>query len=227
LFLPFAQLDSRLSRQYAGTGLGLTLVKRMAHMLEGQVAVESELNRGSRFTLRIPWRREPSAQAARQQALPALFASPFAQSANPGLEPGLPPPTVAAAVSRSSSVAPVILLVEDNPINTTMMKDYLLQKGFQVLVATHGEEAISAVKYHTPDLILMDVQMPGMDGLEATRRIKADPRFRLLPIIALTALAMPGDRERCLAAGADGYFAKPSRLADLIGVIRQHLQKRS
>jgi CheY-like chemotaxis protein len=91
----------------------------------------------------------------------------------------------------------------------------------------NGEEAVHAVNTNPPDLVLMDVQMPGMDGLEATRRIKADPRWRHIPIITLTALAMPGDRERCLSAGADGYFAKPSRLADVLALIRSQLEMTS
>jgi signal transduction histidine kinase/ActR/RegA family two-component response regulator len=211
LFQPFVQLDSSLSRQFAGTGLGLSLVRRMALILDGEVTVESELNRGSHFIIRLPWHPEPR-PGSRPDTLPVDA-------------PPAPPKALAAPTFRLSSDRPLILLAEDNPVNITMMKGYLEQKGFRLLIAMNGQEAIHAVQLTTPALILMDIQMPGMDGLEATRRIKGNPAFQHIPIIALTALAMPGDRQRCLAAGADDYFAKPSRLAVLLEVIHKQLDQ--
>ena len=120
--------------------------------------------------------------------------------------------------------APTILLAEDNAANSITVADYLLNKGYQVVVARSGLEAIGRAREVQPDLIVMDIQMPGMDGLEATRRIRADASLAGIPIIALTALAMPGDRERCLAAGANAYLSKPVRLKDLIVAIAAHLQ---
>jgi len=114
---------------------------------------------------------------------------------------------------------PVILLAEDNQANITTMADYLLVKGYQVVVARNGAEAIEQAMELQPDLILMDIQMPGMDGLETTRRIRADGELADIPLIALTALAMPGDRERCLEAGANDYLSKPVSLKGLVAAI--------
>ena len=222
LFQPFVQLDSSLSRQFAGTGLGLSLVKRMALMHGGRVSVETQLNHGSRFTIWIPWEKDSDLAPADPRNLPA---PPAPGHPPPSPAPaGAPPAPRAESGTVGASARPLILLAEDNPVNITMMKGYLEQKGFRLRVAMNGEEAVHAVKANPPDLVLMDVQMPGMDGLEATRRIKADPGLRHIPIITLTALAMPGDRERCLSSGADGYFAKPSRLADLLVLIRSQLK---
>jgi PAS domain S-box-containing protein len=120
--------------------------------------------------------------------------------------------------------APVILLAEDEENNIYTLSTYLEAKGYQVIVARNGAEALSRVHDARPDLILMDIQMPGMDGLEAIRRIRADTALGQAPIIALTALAMSGDRERCLAAGANDYLSKPVSLKELVAAIEAHLQ---
>lgn len=104
-----------------------------------------------------------------------------------------------------------------------MVTDYLQMTGYQVLTAREALTGMELAKRIRPDLILMDIHLPGMDGLEATRRLRADPDFRTLPIIALTALAMPGDRERCLAAGATDYVTKPISLKKLAAMIDQYL----
>jgi CheY-like chemotaxis protein len=116
--------------------------------------------------------------------------------------------------------------VEDNQTNIQAMSDWVTEAGYQVAVARNGIEAIERATEERPDLILMDIQMPGMDGLEATRRIRAiaDQKVARVPIIALTALAMPGDRERCLEAGADGYISKPAGLVRLMETIELHLK---
>jgi CheY-like chemotaxis protein len=108
---------------------------------------------------------------------------------------------------------------------TMMIVDYLEMAGYQLLTASDGLKGIEVAKAKHPALILMDIQMPGMDGLEATRRLRADPDFRTTPIIALTALAMRGDRERCLAAGATDYLAKPVSLKKLVQMIEEYLLK--
>ncbi|MFQ5610949.1 MAG: response regulator [Anaerolineae bacterium] len=120
---------------------------------------------------------------------------------------------------------PLILLAEDNESNISTVSDYLLVNGYQVVVARNGEEVIERAREENPELILMDIQMPGMDGLEATRLIRADssPRVAGTPIIALTALAMPGDRERCLTAGANEYLSKPVSLKGLLRTIETQL----
>jgi CheY-like chemotaxis protein len=105
------------------------------------------------------------------------------------------------------------------------MLDYLRAKGYQVVVARNGAEAIARAREVQPAIILMDIQMPGMDGLEAIRRIRTQRNVARTPIIALTALAMPGDRERCLAAGADDYLSKPVSLKELTAAIQAQIQQ--
>ena len=346
LFQPFVQLDSSLSRQYTGTGLGLALVRRMAEIHGGSVSLETELGRGSRFTISLPWHEpnqggspvddskpiapdmpdisairrvliiedspttagqltryleklgietavhcrgegavnralevgpdviildillpdstgwdvlaqlkaeprtqsipvlivsvidEPSrgmvlgaagylikpvssselqvalgriaAQRAGQAGRPALATKP----ASPGEKDQAPQPTQ----------SPLILIVEDQDQTSTFLVDFLARrKGYRVVVARDGAEALEQARKEKPDVILMDVQMPNMDGLEATRRLRAEASLASIPVIALTALAMPGDRERCLEAGANTYLKKPVNLNELIRVIQAHL----
>ncbi|PKQ37818.1 MAG: two-component system response regulator [Actinobacteria bacterium HGW-Actinobacteria-1] len=116
-----------------------------------------------------------------------------------------------------------ILLVEDNPQNRYLVTFLLEKNGYDVVVAEDGEEAISAVAEHVPDLILMDVQLPKLDGYEATRRIKSDQRFASIPLVALTAHSMKGDRGKAMAAGCDDYVTKPVDADQLIGRIKDLL----
>ncbi|MEH2205727.1 MAG: PAS domain S-box protein [Nostoc sp.] len=118
---------------------------------------------------------------------------------------------------------PLILLAEDNQPNIDTMSAYLESRGYHLILANNGQQAIDLVRVQRPDLIVMDIQMPGMDGLEAIRRIRNEPQFVHIPIIALTALAMPGDRETCLAAGANEYLTKPVKLKQLVTTIQQLL----
>ena len=119
--------------------------------------------------------------------------------------------------------APLILLAEDNEGNILTISSYLSAKGYEVRLAKNGREALEQVQAVPPDLVLMDVQMPEMDGLEAMRKIRQMPEFATLPIIALTALAMAGDKEQCLQAGANAYLSKPVRLKQLATIIQQVL----
>ncbi|MDZ4720774.1 MAG: PAS domain S-box protein [Roseiflexaceae bacterium] len=204
LFQPFVQLDSRLSRQYEGTGLGLALVARLAELHGGSVAVASTLGLGSRFTITLPWNM-------------------------PTVEPDPMMPTHADAPTATPPIdtKPVILLAEDNAATITTLSDYLMTYGYQVVIARNGNEAIAQIHETHPAIVLMDIQMPVMDGLEAIRRIRADNRWSHMPIIALTALAMPGDREQCLAAGADAYLTKPIRLKELAATINGYIRKQN
>jgi len=194
LFQPFVQLDSRLSRQYEGTGLGLALVKRLTELHGGRVLVESQPGTGSRFTVVLPWTTE----------LPVPVASDSweGHQEQTGLLENAP-----EAVG-----GPLILAVDDNPQNARGMVDYLIFKGFRVVSVASGAEAIEMAKKLHPRLILMDIQMREMDGLEAIRRIRLLSGLREVPIVALTALAMAGDRERFLEAGATEYVSKPLSL---------------
>jgi CheY-like chemotaxis protein len=119
--------------------------------------------------------------------------------------------------------SPLILLAEDNAMNVATVSSFLMASGYRLIYAQDGQAALELIQTQTPDLILMDIQMPGMDGLEAMGRIRSDARFKDLPIIALTALAMPGDRERCLEAGASRYLTKPVKMRELKGLIQQLL----
>jgi CheY-like chemotaxis protein len=122
---------------------------------------------------------------------------------------------------------PLILLAEDSEANIEAITGYLEATGHRLIVARDGEEALRLIREKHPDLILMDIQMPGVDGFEAIRRIRADMTLENTPIIALTALAMPGDADRCLEAGADHYLSKPVRLRKLVEIIKEILQQRS
>jgi signal transduction histidine kinase/CheY-like chemotaxis protein len=130
---------------------------------------------------------------------------------------------VPAPVQQDGETHPLVLLAEDNDTNIMAMQEYLKFKGFRVAVARNGTEAIEMTELLGPDLILMDIQMPGMDGLEATRRIRGNSALKQAPIVALTALAMPGDRERCLEAGANDYLSKPVSLKKLVMLIHNML----
>ena len=205
LFQPFIQIDSALNRQYQGSGLGLALVKRLVELHGGRVELTSELGVGSCFAIDLP--ASPSQAERSADPLPA------------GLNSFLNP----EAANRS----PLILLAEDNEANIGSISSYLGAKGYSILLAKDGQEAIDLARTAQPDLIVMDIQMPGMDGLEAMRQIRLDPNLISVPIVALTALAMTGDRERCLEAGANGYLAKPVRLKQLAATIQQFLEARN
>ena len=115
-----------------------------------------------------------------------------------------------------------ILVVEDNEKNMKLFRDVLTATGYRTLEATTGEQAVELAAEHAPDLVLMDIQLPDIDGVEALRRLRADERTAAIPVLALTAQAMHGDRERFLAAGFDGYVSKPVNIVELIGTVRQH-----
>ena len=198
LFQPFTQLDSRLSRQYEGTGLGLALVRRLAEAHGGSVAVESELGVGSTFRVTLPWLAAGAARPAAEAPVEAER-SPRAQG---------------RAGGRVR-----VLLVEDHASNVAVMRDMLELRGYGLAVAQEGEEALALARAERPDLIVMDIQLPGMSGLEVIRRLRGEERLRGVPIVALTALVMPGDRERCLAAGADEYLSKPVSAETLLVTI--------
>ena len=178
------------------------LVKQIFELHGGRVAVSSEVGKGSRFAVNLPCDK--------------LVVSPT-ELVVKAQHDKLP------KMDESSGKPHLLLLVEDNEANMNTFSSYLKAKGYRLLLARDGNEAVKLAQANFPALILMDIQMPGMDGLEATRRIRSDKKLANIPIIALTALAMPEDRERCLEAGADYYLSKPVKLSQLVGKIQQLL----
>ncbi|MBP0006767.1 MAG: PAS domain S-box protein [Cyanobacteria bacterium SBC] len=196
LFQPFQQLDNSLSRQHEGSGLGLALTRKLAELHGGTVTCQSQVNRGSRFTIVLPLQPSDTANPDRDNADSHRF-----ESESPAPEKNL------------------LLLIEDHDYNALLLKDILEFWGYEVKRTANGQEALDWLENHSPASILMDIHLPGIDGLEVTRRIKADPRWQNIPVIATTALAMVGDRERCLEAGCDDYLSKPigcDRLARIL-----------
>jgi len=198
LFQSFSQLDPSTTRKYGGTGLGLAISKQLVEIMGGQIDVISEPGQGSTFWFAI--------------ALEKMHQTTILQTSDAGqfLKENLNtrPKEKTEAVAKTVK----ILLAEDNPINQKVATLILRKSGYEVEVVNDGAEAVQALMVRTYDLVLMDVQMPNMDGLEATRRIR-DPQSRVLnsqiPIIALTAHAMKGDEENCVASGMNDYLAKP------------------
>ncbi|MBD2681297.1 MULTISPECIES: ATP-binding protein [Nostoc] len=205
LFQPFVQVENSYTRRYAGTGLGLSLVKRIAELHGGSIAVESEVNKGSRFTVSLPW-KEPEKQTSEVVEETEIQSREIVES-------------------RNISSRPLILLAEDNEANVLTITQYLEAYGYEIVLANNGQEAIEIAKTQHPKLILMDVQMPEMDGLEATRQIRADLDIAHIPIIALTSFAMRSDKEQIMAVGVDSYMAKPVSLKELVAEIEKYVLK--
>ncbi|BBL77133.1 histidine kinase N-terminal 7TM domain-containing protein [Methylomagnum ishizawai] len=197
LFSPFSQADCSTTRRYGGTGLGLAISRRLVEMMGGTLSAESEYGRGSVFRFGVRLRT--------------------------GRGGVLPP--AGAAIDADALAAPLrgadILLVEDNIINREVLVELLDGRGLRVRSAENGLQALRAVAARKPDAVLMDCQMPVMDGYEACRALRANPAYRDLPIIALTANALDSDRERCLAAGMNAYLVKPVDLEALLRALVQ------
>jgi len=328
LFKPFIQLDSSLSRQYSGTGLGLSLVHKMAELHGGSVQVESTPTEGSLFTITLPWSPEatqpvsisyhattPLHLALLIEDNPLDIEQITRYMQNIGISTGVHTvafgafekvlqikpsvilldlnlhdrsgldvlkklkanettrdiPVVIVSVEESRSLAtalgavgylvkpfseadlhaelkrlsipsdginpendissennwPSLIIIDDNDVILETISDFLKAHQYRVTGARSGKELLEIGAAIHPDLILLDIQMPGMDGLEAIRRTRShmDKKLAKTPIIAITALTMPGDRERCIAAGADEYMSKPLNLIKLLNVVRVLLEK--
>ena len=200
IFEKFTQADSSISRKYGGTGLGLAITKRLVELQGGQIRVESHVGKGSTFTVEIPFEAASAEMPAKK-------------------------PEQQQGTDTAGGPQPRILLVEDNAVNQRVVLAMLRKKNYKIDVAGNGQEALDILEHAAEpyNLILMDVQMPVLDGLETTRAIRRNVQWNYLPIIAMTAHAMIGDRERCLQAGMNAYISKPVQQAGLIAVIEQQL----
>lgn len=199
LFQPFRQAEQSTARKYGGTGLGLAISKKLVHLMGGEIGIDSVPGRGSTFWFTVDLNRaEPPAQSA-------------------------PQPNVKHSAQKLRQRGK-ILVVEDNPINRKVASSLLLHLGYSVDIVENGAEAVEQLKDNSYDVVLMDCQMPVMDGFEATQAIRTlqagGPRT---PIIAVTANALTGERERCLAAGMDDYLSKPVNRETLDAAIQRWL----
>lgn len=199
LFRPFQQVDASLTRQHEGTGLGLALTKRLAELHGGTVSLESMENHGSTFRVWLPLTEMREELTAANSTL-----------------------TEQLVVTKNGSVfagnAKRIWVVEDQPFNQMLILEVLELEGYTVELIKDGSIMMEAIQFHAttpqflPDLILLDIQLPKVDGFEIVRHLKANPNWRQIPVIAVTAMAMSGDRDRCLTAGANAYLSKPLNL---------------
>ena len=196
IFSPFSQADSSITRRFGGTGLGLAIARRLVEMMDGRLWVESAPGQGSLFQFEVALARgEPAAAKAR-------------------------------AASAATPVDAHVLVAEDTPVNQRLAQALLSKRGYRVSLANDGVEALALCQAEDFDLVLMDMQMPNMDGLEATEKIRAWERQagkRRVPIVAMTANALEMDRQRCRAAGMDGFIAKPFRADDFLALVARSI----
>ncbi len=212
LFQPFQQIDSSLTRRHEGTGLGLSLTKRLAELHGGTLSFQSEEGKGSIFRVWLPLTgMNPS---------PAAEEDPFDQGFLPL---GAPP----KAVNGKR-----ILVVEDQPYNQALISEILELEGYMVELVADGQMMAEMIESpwvkpeNLPEMIFMDVQLPEVDGLELVRRLKAHPVWQNVPVAIVTAMAMAGDREQCLAAGANAYLSKPLEFEQVLETLKQILPPR-
>ena len=225
LFQPFSQADSSTTRRFGGTGLGLAISKQLVEMMQGEIGVTSRLGHGSEFFFTA--RFERSTEMAATFVEGSQSANGFGRSLDSAAAPdaqGKPPstPTLSEPL-ESVQLRGHVLLVDDNPMNQIVAHDMLIAAGLEVTIADNGRKAINLLSEGGFDLVLMDIQMPEMNGYEATRAIREQTAFSTLPILAMTAHAMSSVRDQCLAAGMNGHIAKPINLCSLHQTLAQWL----
>ncbi len=208
IFDPFSQQDSSTTRKFGGTGLGLTISRRLVEALGGRIWVESEVGKGSTFHF--------SAQFSLDNPVQVETSAGALEGAAGG-----------NASTNASEKSLDVLLVEDNPINQKLAMTLLENWGHKVTLAENGQLALDALARRRFDIVLMDMMMPVMDGIQATQQFRASELGPRTPIIAMTANAMRGDRERCLEAGMDGYMSKPIKSTELRKLVQELVMKDS
>jgi len=237
IFEAFQQADGTISRKFGGTGLGLTISRSLSRMLGGEIHLRSRMNKGSTFTLYLPMEMEEPQGGS--QELPLHSESSDGAVVETVPMAGFPPPRPIKAgyaedtEPTASSFLPdtvfehkKILIVDDDMRNVFVLSKILEEKKVNIIVGRNGREGLEKLMAH-PDtnLVLMDIMMPEIDGYTAMREIRKDVRFAQLPIIALTAKAMKGDREKCIEAGANDYMSKPVQTEKLLSLLRVWLHK--
>ncbi len=204
IFDSFAQADGSFSRRHQGTGLGLAICKRLADLMEGDISVQSTPGAGAVFSFRVPFGKAILEEKVAPRRSGAAKDAPLPE-----------------ARGR-------ILVAEDHPVNLMYIEKFLTRKGFQVRVVSDGTEVLPALREERFDLVLMDIAMPGMDGMSATQAVRGAEGLQTpseVPIIAMTAHAMKGDREQFLAAGMDDYIGKPINSDNLLSLIFKYLHR--
>ncbi|MFJ7978210.1 response regulator [Peribacillus sp. NPDC096379] len=226
IFEAFQQGDGATMRKYGGTGLGLSICREFAKLLRGWLIVDSEEGKGSVFTLFIPSLPEGIEESDEVGSallqVAAMINEPVSKSVGFNHEPSVEGQSVTETHKPNNLFQnKTVLVVDDDHRNIYALTNALEQQGMKILTAKNGLECLEIVKKdHTIDAILMDIMMPEMDGYETMRRIRSTGQFNDMPIIALTAKAMKGDREKCLKAGASDYVSKPLKLNQLLSVLR-------
>ena len=208
LFQPFTQADTSITRRYGGTGLGLVLCRKLVELMGGEIWCDSKEGVGSIFSFTVKLGLSSGLPAAREK-----------KTADKPAGAG----SYAKLAERFRGVR--VLLAEDNELNQLVVKELLKKVGLQISIANNGFEALELLDKQRFDLVFMDVQMPGMDGITAAKKIREDKRFKNLPIIAMTAHAMSGDREKSLKAGMNEHITKPITPKSLFGSIEQWWKK--
>lgn len=226
IFQNFTQVDASTSKHYEGSGLGLAITKKLVELMNGTIHVESKFGKGSIFTICIPFKFDPNKKVVKKQA---KLGANKAVSKN-GRGPVNGGSTFGQRSDEKSShdgqsTTTHILIAEDNAVNSELLKNILSRFDYKLTIVENGLEVLTSLEKERFDLILMDMQMPKMDGFETTKKIRGNPKYKELPIIALTAYAMIGDAEKCGEAGCTDYVTKPIDKKRFIECVQSYVKK--